>query len=110
MDFGKKSKGFIFSADAAFAIILVLIVAATLLVGEKTADSSSDSFKFLDSKTRDYSIVGFYLNKTAKQLGISENPDFTASSAKCNSSYVLDLNPPSAGQTQLTQKRFCDVK
>jgi len=111
MNFGKKSKGFIFSADAAFAIILILAIVGILLVGEKTRDPSGDSLKLLDSKTRDYSVVGFYLNKNAATLTnpIASIVDFGKDSAKCNSINVLGLDG-SQGQNYPVQKKFCDAR
>ncbi len=108
MNSGKKSKGFIFSADAVFAIVLVLAIAGILLAGEKAKDPSGDALKFLDSKTRDYSVVGFYLNKTAV-APMTSTIDFSKSSAKCNSIYVLSLGSTS-GQTPPIPNRFCDAK
>ncbi len=103
-------KGFIFSVDAALALLLVIGLAFALAAGHGTGAGKAGVFSSIAAETRDAAIVGLYLGKDAGDFGLSGSFDKDAGEfVKCNYSYELDPNN-GFSEAVVNEKKFCGEK
>ncbi len=68
-----NKKGAIFSLDAAFAIALILLLANLYLFGLNSGENKISEMQLAKRQAEDASIVGLYLGKDAKGMGLDES-------------------------------------
>ncbi|AJF60683.1 MAG: hypothetical protein J4224_01790 [Candidatus Diapherotrites archaeon] len=115
-----KEKGFIFSSDALFAVLIVIVVFSTLTTYFLIEQSEEKAIYSVDRETADAALVGFYLNREASDFGLSETFSIAAKQSKCNIIYdylfiredTLERSDNSrlgtgAGAAPINEKRFC---
>jgi len=96
------NKGIIFSMDAALALVVVILLAASLPYHYYAGEEQGSAFEKLQDKARDRAIVGFY-----KGLEGQETISNEAKIGKCVAVYTIDPNND-LGQRDEDTKSFCE--
>jgi hypothetical protein len=81
-------KGFLFTLDAALALILVIILAAALATQQNALPEKGGISSSLRQQAEDAAIIGFYLNQTGETPPIT----FSGEYGECTIIYTLDPN------------------
>lgn len=114
MNFKIFNKGFIFSIDALFVVISLII-----LIGAMYSFSSVDDYKiselnFIKNYTNSISSSAFYLGKNSSDYSASPyfissiiNPSSSKASVHC--SFYVSVNSTYLGSSNFSQSRFCKV-
>jgi len=66
-------KGFIFSLDAALALMVVMALGAMMLVYFQASQPETAAYATSDRIAQDSAIVGFYLEKTPSEMGLASS-------------------------------------
>jgi hypothetical protein len=69
------NKGFIFTLDALFGLVAVMLIFATFaLVSVNTESNARDLSLQFQEQAFDHAIIAYYTGDTASELGLEENP------------------------------------
>lgn len=102
-------KGFVFSIEAALALLLAMVLAAAIAAPAASETGKGAAMESLSRETGDAAVVGLYLGKDAGDFGLRASIDVenaTSEFIACNYSYDLE---PDNGFTQASveEKGFC---
>ncbi len=101
-----NKKGLIFSTDAFFGLVLVVILAAAFSIYYTSGKTNSNINETLNYQTTDNAIVAFYLGR-----GESGSAQPNAEHAQCITTYHYELTP-NAGlpptQSTVSKQKFCE--
>ncbi len=98
-------KGFIFSLDAALALIVVIMVGGLLVMYFQVAEPKAGAYAASDRIAEDAAVVGFYLGKDAGQMGLSgtlPSDEF----ASCSVVYGYEIRVNSTWSSPI-EKKYC---
>ncbi len=103
---GMNRKGFIFSIDGLFAILLIIILGELFIAYYSVEEGRSQAFESAEAAASDAAIVGFYLNKGVGDFaGLSEGIPTGSEIGKCSVKYVYSYDGSSQGSIE--ENKFC---
>ena len=87
-------KGFIFSIDAAVALILVMFLAMLFALHTNEPGYESNAYGISEATARDAATVGNYLGKNASDIGLDSSMPMGKKNAACVVSYEFKATVP----------------
>ncbi|MCX6799070.1 MAG: hypothetical protein NTW59_03180 [Candidatus Diapherotrites archaeon] len=101
------NRGFVFSMDAALALVAVIIVLGTAAQQYSPADESGGVSEQLQQKAYDRAVTGNYARNLASTPGVTETIGQNADFGECTVLYTLNPNSP-GGQSAVQKNTFCE--
>ncbi len=98
-------KGFIFSLDAAMALVIVAVI-ALLFATQFQVVGPDEAYPASERVARDYAIVGGHLGKDATDMGISGLPPGNANYA-CVTVYKYGDIQVDGSQSSIDSEKYC---
>ena len=87
-------KGFIFSIDAAVALISVMLLAMLFALQVNEPGYESNAYEISGATARDAATVGNYLGKNASDIGLDSSMPIGKKNAACVVSYEFKATAP----------------
>jgi len=103
-----KQKGFIFSLDAMFAIILLIIGTSMVLLFVYSENPGMAKVSFMEQNTHDSAIIAFYQNKEPTDYGLDDNPDPASDYYFCYKTFKYEFIPEDTAPGSIIEKTFCE--
>ena len=104
-----KRKGFIFSLDALFAVVLLIIGTSMILLFVYPENPGMAKVSFMEQNTHDSAITGFYQNKKPTDYGLSSAPDPASEHYFCYKTFKYEFVPEEdTTQGGIIEKNFCE--
>jgi hypothetical protein len=104
---GGMKKGFIFSLDAALAVTMVVAVGALLAVSFQTSEPRAEAYTASSLIAGDSATVGFYLGKSAGQMGLDSFIKSDASFGSCTIQYSYGGIQVNSERAALVEEKYC---
>ena len=101
-------KGFIFSLDAALALMVVIGMGAMLAMHFQTVEPEIEAYYSSSIKARDSAVVGFYTGQDAVTLGLETNIDSDAEFGSCTVVYEAGEIELDGQRADLIERKYCE--
>jgi len=95
----KMHKGFIFSIDALFAAVIVILLSAILFYVQNSSLNAESSVALMHAEVYDGSIMALYQQKSPGDYNLKEHPSFSQRLLMCKENFIFE--------NKLVWKKFC---
>jgi hypothetical protein len=102
-------RGFIFSLDAALALIVVMAMGTMLVLYFQATETRGQAFAASELNASDSAVVGFYLNKSPAEMGLTEEIPGSADFGSCAVWYEYGEIQVNGGRADVVEKSYCRV-
>ena len=102
-------RGFVFSIDAAIALVLVMILGATMVFSAQAVESEADAFVSSERIATDSALVAKYLEKTPSQMGLSSSIPSSAAFGSCGVRYSYGEIQLNSSPRTPSKQSYCHV-